>query len=397
MLLVARKNLFSERTRLAISVGGVALSVLLISLLLSLYRGWDERVGGFVEDSSIDVWIGSEGSKDFLSAASLLPFDATKGPDPCVEAAGEAIRSGTATGPPIRVEDVQEYRPMIIRPMEGVRVKVISGDTEKIGAKMDLQFIGFDLGTRLGGPIKIVEGEGNPTGNQVVVDEALSKRFGVDVGDILRAGGRDWDVIGKSSGGDFIAVQTVFVSFKEAQDALGYEGKTTFWVTRLKKNADPDLFVASITDPKVVAFTRADFAENTRQRILSNVLPILLAVLGLAFIVGLAVAGLTIYTATVEKAREYGILKAVGFKNSYLYRVVLEQSLVTGVLGFAIGAGLTVAVSPFARDFVPQFVTFVKWQDILAVAGATLVMSAIAAYVPVRRLASIDPVAVFKA
>jgi putative ABC transport system permease protein len=165
----------------------------------------------------------------------------------------------------------------------------------------------------------------------------------------------------------------------------------------LKKNADPDLFVASITDPKVVAYTRADFAENTRQRILSNVLPILLAVLGLAFIVGLAVAGLTIYTATVEKAREYGILKAVGFKNSYLYRVVLEQSLVTGVLGFAIGAGLTVAVSPFARDFVPQFVTFVKWQDILAVAGATLVMSAIAAYVPVRRLASIDPVAVFKA
>lgn len=30
MLLVARKNLFSERVRLAISVGGVALSVFLI-------------------------------------------------------------------------------------------------------------------------------------------------------------------------------------------------------------------------------------------------------------------------------------------------------------------------------------------------------------------------------
>ena len=42
MLLVARKNLL-ERTRLAISVGGVALSVFLISLLLSLYRGWDSR------------------------------------------------------------------------------------------------------------------------------------------------------------------------------------------------------------------------------------------------------------------------------------------------------------------------------------------------------------------
>ena len=40
MLLVARKNLFSERIRLAISVGGVALSVILIGIPLSLNRGW---------------------------------------------------------------------------------------------------------------------------------------------------------------------------------------------------------------------------------------------------------------------------------------------------------------------------------------------------------------------
>src|SRR3990170_6431262 len=48
MLLVARKNLLTERTRLAISVGGVALSVFLIGILLSLYRGWNEKVGEYV-------------------------------------------------------------------------------------------------------------------------------------------------------------------------------------------------------------------------------------------------------------------------------------------------------------------------------------------------------------
>ena len=120
-------------------------------------------------------------------------------------------------------------------------------------------------------------------------------------------------------------------------------------------------------------------------------------ILILAFIVGLAVSGLTIYTATVEKAREYGILKAVGFTNGYLYRVVFEQSLVIGMLGFLIGAGLTVAVGPFIEDLVPQFVMFVRWQDILLVAGITLLMALLAAYVPVRLLAAIDPVAVFKA
>ena len=74
MLLVARKNLFSERTRLAIAVGGIALSVFLISLLLSLYRGLDEKVGKFVEDSNVDVWVGAVGTKDFMRAASLVPL-----------------------------------------------------------------------------------------------------------------------------------------------------------------------------------------------------------------------------------------------------------------------------------------------------------------------------------
>ncbi len=108
-------------------------------------------------------------------------------------------------------------------------------------------------------------------------------------------------------------------------------------------------------------------------------------------------AALTIYTATVEKAREYGILKAVGFTNGYLYRVVFEQSLVTGLLGFLIGAGLTIVVGPLTQEVVPQFVVFVRWQDVVGVAGFTLIMVMLSAYVPTRRLAAIDPVEVFKA
>ncbi|MEO6197218.1 MAG: ABC transporter permease, partial [Dehalococcoidia bacterium] len=66
-------------------------------------------------------------------------------------------------------------------------------------------------------------------------------------------------------------------------------------------------------------------------------------------------------------------------------------------IGFAIGAGLTLAFSPIAGSLVPQFVTLVRWQDMLVVLLATVVMSLIAGYVPVRRLASIDPTMVFKA
>ncbi len=70
--------------------------------------------------------------------------------------------------------------------------------------------------------------------------------------------------------------------------------------------------------------------------------------------------------------------------------------MVTGVLGFLVGAGFTIFVGPAAQAQVPQFVVFVRWQDILGIAGATLLMALIAAYIPVRRLTNIDPVSVFK-
>jgi putative ABC transport system permease protein len=196
-----------------------------------------------------------------------------------------------------------------------------------------------------------------------------------------------------------VASQTVFVSLEEAQAALQLTNQATFIGIRLKEGEDPDAFAAQIEEqvPQAAAFTREEFVANTREVVLGDILPILFIVLLLAFIVGLAVSGLTIYTATIEKGREYGIIKAVGFKNAYLYRLVFEQALVTGALGFVIGVGLTMIAGPLLIKIAPQFVTFVRWQDLLAVLGATLVMSMAAGYVPVRRLAAIDPVEAFKA
>jgi putative ABC transport system permease protein len=384
MLLIARKNLFSERLRLCISVGGVALAVFLISMLLSLYRGWEEKVGGFVENSNVDMWIASEGAQDFLAAASLLP---TEG-DNAVQARNYLNSS----------QAVETWSPLIVRSMEGVRVVKLSPTKERVGKKMDIHFIGFDPTTRLGGPIDVVAGSDTPGDGEVIIDQALGKRYGIRVRDLLRAGGKDWKVVGMSKGGDFVATQTVFVSHQQAQEALSMTGITTFYVLQLTPNADPVKFKTDleILSSQIVVHTREDFAAQTRRRVLSDVLPILFVVLALAFIVGLAVAGLTIYTATIEKTREFGILKAVGFRNGYLYRLVFEQSAVTAFLGFLVGMGLTLVLGPFASDLVPQFVLFTRWQDVLVVAGVTMGMAIIAGYIPVRRLAAIDPVSVFK-
>ncbi|HUF53812.1 MAG TPA: FtsX-like permease family protein [Dehalococcoidia bacterium] len=374
MLLVARKNLFSERTRLAISIGGVALSVFLIGILLSLYRGWSEQVGSFVEEVPADLWVASDGTTDFTAAASILP-----------NALGVQLQL---------LPNVDTVAPQIVRPMEMSRAGDSPDDT------FDVHFVGYDPEIGLGGPLEVTDGKSPPGPGEIIIDEQMHRRYDVDIGDRLIRGTKSLTVVGYSKGGDFVYTQVAFVTIETAVDFLALDPPSTrsFFLITLD---DPDerqnvALRGEVAIPGVEFITGEEFAEETRQRILGQILPILIVVLIVAFIVGLAVAGLTIYTATIEKSREYGILKAEGFTNPYLYRVVFEQSMVTGFLGFIIGAGLTVFVAPVAQSIVPQFVVFVRWQDVLGIAGATILMALLAAYIPVRRLTSIDPVSVFK-
>ena len=374
MLLVARKNLFAERTRLGISVGGVALSVFLIGILLSLYRGWSQQVGGYVEDVPADLWAASDGTTDFVAAQSVLP-----------DSLGVQLKL---------LPEVNVVSPLIVRPQELHRSQDPPSET------FDVQLVGYDPKIGLGGPLAIVEGKSPPGPDEVVVDIQMKNRHGVQIGDKLVKGDRSLIVVGYSSGGDFIYTQIAFATLDTAIEFLELDPRTqrTFFVVTLDDSSQRDLIArrVELAAPGVQMVSGEDFAQETRDRILSNILPILIVVLIVAFVVGLAVAGLTIYTATVEKSREYGILKAEGFTNPYLYRVVFEQSMVTGILGFLLGAGVTVLLAPFAQDTVPQFVVLVRWQDILGIAGVTLLMALIAAYIPVRRLSNIDPVMVFK-
>jgi putative ABC transport system permease protein len=374
MLLVARKNLFAERTRLGISVGGVALSVFLIGILLSLYRGWSQQVGGFVENVPADLWATSDGTTDFVAAGSVLP-----------DSLGVQLKL---------IPEVDVVSPLIVRPMAVYRSGGSRSDT------FDLQLVGYDPQVGLGGPLAVVEGKSPPGPGEVVVDVEMSKRHGVQIGDRLVKGTKSLIVSGFSSGGDFIYTQVGFATLDTTIDFLELEPSTqrTFFVLTLHDPKQRDVVAnrVELAAPGVQMVTGEDFANETRDRILSNILPILIVVLVVAFVVGLAVAGLTIYTATVEKSREYGILKAEGFTNPYLYRVVFEQSMITGILGFLLGAGVTILLAPFAQDAVPQFVVWVRWQDIAGIAAATLIMALIAAYIPVRRLSNIDPVMVFK-
>src|SRR3989338_4933007 len=72
MIFIALKNLFQEKTRLFISIGGVAFSVLLIIILQGLYQGWSNRMGEYIRNLPADLWVGQEGSREMVHSGSIL-------------------------------------------------------------------------------------------------------------------------------------------------------------------------------------------------------------------------------------------------------------------------------------------------------------------------------------
>jgi putative ABC transport system permease protein len=126
-------------------------------------------------------------------------------------------------------------------------------------------------------------------------------------------------------------------------------------------------------------------------------LPVVATLVAIGLVIGGAVIALTTYTATVEKARDFAVLKAVGASNRFVYRIVVEQSLIVGVLGAAIGVGASILAATVIKRGVPEFVTDLRAADAIALFAAAVAVSILAAYVPVHRINRIDPAMVFRA
>jgi putative ABC transport system permease protein len=373
MLFLALRNLVSEKTRFAFSAAGIGFAVFLMTILLGLYQGWNNKIGGFVEEVEADAWVARQGATDFINAASILPET--------------------------KADDFEESRevagafPLIVRPM-----LFLNGEKETV-----MHLVGYVAGdgtpeTTAGGPAGCAKGDCTPEGNQIVVDEVLARTRDVDVGDVLRSGETQIEVVGFSKGGNFAFTTAGFMEINEVQDFLEMDGLATFILVRMEEGADAEAWLQTVEaeDPAISGFTSGEFASSTRDRILKNIIPIILLIVGIAFIVGIAITSLTIYTTTVEKTREFGVMKAIGFNNVDLFKLVVVQSLLIGLLGFIFGLTLTFILSRFIDQIVPQFIVLMRWLDIAFVLVATLAMAAGAAIVPARRVGGLDPAVVFR-
>ena len=364
-MLLARRNLFRDRTRFALSVLGVAVSVGLI-LLLSGYRaGVYHQASAYLDNSPGSVVVAEKGIRDFLGTSSVLPSGAL---------------------------DVVRSTPGVDRVIPVVSSFVIFERHER---KDGFFLIGYDPAVG-GGPWKLVQGREPTADDELVIDRMTARQHDIAIGEQVSLLDRSATVVGLSEETTFWAGSIAFARRGTLESLLRSPGVTSFLLVSPATGTSAEELVDRLYLPGTEVLLKTDVIANDAKlmaRVYDAPIGLMVAI---AFVVGVLVVGIVIYTATIERRREYGSVKAIGARNLTLYRVVTTQAIIAAVAGAIAGVGLAYGAGAVLMTWRPQFLVTIEPAAVGIVLVSSLLMALLAALIPARSVARLEPAEVFR-
>jgi putative ABC transport system permease protein len=373
MASLARRNLFRDKVRLAVTLTGIVFSVALTTIQLGLFIGFTAATSDLIDHSQADLWVTS---KEVTHIEDGAPFSERK------------LYHVLATPGVASVEK------------QGVQFCAWKRPN---GAVEQVMLAGFNPDGTMGGPWNVVAGQVRDlkAADTVMIDELYREKLGVTrLGQVVEIRGRRARVAGFTRGiRTFTTAPLVFTSFKNAQSYFGLrEEQTTFLLVKADPGVDmPRLkqrLLARVQDVDV--YTTAEFSRKQQVYWLLGTgagFTVLLAA-ALGMLVGVVVVAQTIYAATVDHLREYGTLKAMGASNGYIYRVIIKQAAISGMIGYLLGMTLSLLVVRASQRSAVAII--VPWPLAIGLLGLTLLMCISASLVSINKATRIDPAMVFK-
>jgi putative ABC transport system permease protein len=195
--------------------------------------------------------------------------------------------------------------------------------------------------------------------------------------------------------------RTLFISQRAAKNLFNNSETVSSVVAIAADGTNPDDVAAALTTKldalhRVTASTQ-DFSVTTAsstQATISSVTNTLGLFLGGIASIALLVGGIGVanamFTSVLEQTRYIGILKSLGTQNSEVTKIFLFESGMVGLVGGILGVVLSFIVSLALSSFgLPTKIT----PDLVLLGiGFSVIVGAIAGFIPARNAASVEPV-----
>ncbi|TAE24984.1 MAG: FtsX-like permease family protein [Cytophagales bacterium] len=174
--------------------------------------------------------------------------------------------------------------------------------------------------------------------------------------------------------------------------------KVSFYLVRPKAGVSEVSVISAINRGinGVRAWNAKDLSTTTVKTVLATngIAASFGSLIGFAIISGLVIIGLTLYSAAIDRIKDYGTLKAIGATNGYVSRLILTQALLFAVVGYVLGrlmvegfrAGIAQSGTLFFFPIWFEYALFV----------VTLLISLGGSVFAIRRINSLEPATVFR-
>ena len=359
---IARRTLFIERRRAALGVGGVSLALLIVLALGAVFDGAMREVTRYIDTADADVFVAQRGVRNLHMSLSALPENAL-----------DVVRS---------IEGVDRADPILYE-TSPLRV----GDARQLS-----YLIGYERG-RPGGPVEITEGE-EPTRGEIVLDADAADKLGVGIGDEVSAMGQTWRVSGLTGGMTNITNTISYVRFADFADARQMQATVSYILVTTSK---PRVVAASIERRTgLEALTNDEFSAEERRIVQDMSADIMRIMTVSGLLIGLTVVVLVLYSATLSRLRDIGLMKAIGASNPRVAALVLVQAAWTVVPALAIALLTTLGLSVASGSLGVDVPMWLSPGAVVRVGATALVLGAVGAVAPLTRVVRVEPASVFR-
>ncbi|MEJ2556593.1 MAG: ABC transporter permease [Anaerolineae bacterium] len=306
------RNLLRRRARSLLTMGGIAIGVGLIASLGAITEG-------IIQDFTA---LASQGGAELVAMQAGV---ADMGFSVIDERVGRAIAA---------MPEVQD--------VSGIVWGFSSGGQ---GTPF-LMVFGMDPNGRAIRHFRIVQGEQIHGRGEIMLGQAAADALKKQVGDVISLPGGTFRITGIFETGVAYEEAGGVMALPDAQAAFQKPRQVSMYQIKLRDPAQAEAVRARIEkrfgDDVSVSQT-STFVENTAD--LQNTKAMLGAVFALAILVGGVVVTNTMVMAVLERTREIGTLRALGWRQSRVLWMILSESLLLSLLaaglGLLVGVGLT--------------------------------------------------------
>jgi putative ABC transport system permease protein len=241
----------------------------------------------------------------------------------------------------------------------------------------------------------VVEGERITGNHQIMIGRLISRSLGKGVGDTIEISGVRFRITGIFEAEGGWEEMGGVVSLRDGQALAGRPRKVTLYQVSVRDPARADSVVEAINArfPEVHSALTGEFAQQMPDVQNAEVMINTISVLAIA-VGGLGVLN-TMLMAVLERTRELGILRALGWPARAVLGLILREAILIGLLGgvagtlvaFALGGLMRLA--PMVGDaFDPRW----DWDVFVRAFVVALLLGLVGGLYPAYRATRLQPV-----